>query len=299
MSRLLEHLEKIPPFLEIVRTGSMSRAAVSLRLTQPALSRSIRTLESILNVTLFVRSNKGLKPTSAGLRLFAFGEKLTENTQYFEKHFLHSSHSIEGIVKVGTYESIALYYWPKVIQALHQQFPKLEIQLETAASPEIQKSLLKGNIDLAVTVLPSPHPQIEIHPLFEDYFGLFQAPSLRVDFDTPIMVSRRALEVARGPFSRTLSRFNLSRHPKYEIANLEVIAAYTEEGLGIGVLPHRVAAKKMTTGKIVPYLVSNESLNEIPNRFGRHTIEFSFLKNQNHERKLIEMVLAVCRKHLQ
>src|SRR4051812_46288712 len=91
-SRLVQHLEKLRYLVAIADEGSFARAAAKFRLSQPALSRSIHTLEDTLGVRLFERTSTGETLTPPGEQVCELGRKILADAEKLE----HSLHLAEG-----------------------------------------------------------------------------------------------------------------------------------------------------------------------------------------------------------
>jgi len=153
--------------LALATYRSFARAAQSLHLTQPALSRSISVLEGRLGVQLFDRTGSGVDPTAYGRLFIEMGAEIAMR----EKELVREMLLLKG-VEVGEL-SIGAAPYPFDISAttavsrLLSRFPKLKIQLTQGAPLEILDRVLTRKCDIGVADIRTLHdePQIQLEPL--------------------------------------------------------------------------------------------------------------------------------------
>jgi DNA-binding transcriptional LysR family regulator len=175
----LSHLEV---FAALIETGSITRAATRLHLTQPAVSKQLAALEEVVGLRLFNRrSGAQLLPTSEGVKFF----KSIENTL---AHIKLIPEIAKGIAeRRRTSLRIAATYTmmnsPQLLEALSELkvlFPDLHVALETRHRLDIEDCILRRQIDLALAVLPADHPEIETHSLIRTPAAILMRPDHRL-----------------------------------------------------------------------------------------------------------------------
>ena len=92
-------LQQLKYIIEIVNSGSMSEAAKRLYISQPSLSKAVKELESEINTTLFMRTNKGVTLSSEGIEFLGYARQIVEQTELMESRYLsdkplHASFSV-------------------------------------------------------------------------------------------------------------------------------------------------------------------------------------------------------------
>jgi DNA-binding transcriptional LysR family regulator len=116
---LLDHLEKLRHFSGVVRAGSIRGYATTHRLSQPAISKTIRILEAELETTLLIRSKDGVCLTPAGDDLLRLADEVLEGSKSAEQRIRSRGNvQLEGRFVLGTYQSIAVYFLPKFFRYL-------------------------------------------------------------------------------------------------------------------------------------------------------------------------------------
>lgn len=145
-------LRQIRFFLEVAQAGSISRAAQNVYLTQPALSRQIKALETELGQCLLEREAHSVKLTPAGEVLLREGQKLLNLAEKVRDRVQQAG--METRLKLGYAPSLSNNLLPPAIEAFTARHPKVQIELHDLSSQEILKGLDEGSLDLGITVLP-------------------------------------------------------------------------------------------------------------------------------------------------
>jgi DNA-binding transcriptional LysR family regulator len=145
-------------FLAIVRTGSLGLAAETLHVTQPALSRIIRRLETQLGVPLFERRTTGMELTSFGHALLPHATFLSEEASLAIEQINSLRGLGQGTIRVGAVGSVAISVLPSVLDRVLTQWPKLHVQIVEAVEDLLTVQLTNNAIDVAIC---GPIPESE------------------------------------------------------------------------------------------------------------------------------------------
>ena len=166
-------------FLAIVETGSLGRAADALHLTQPALSRVVKQMESQLRVQLFERRPSGMELTSFGQALLPYATHLTEEADLALEEINVRLGMGRGTVRIGTVASAAIMVLPALLDRMHRGWPNLQLQIVEAVEDKLASALVNKEVDV---VLSGPIPenddvmQVAEHP-FSDRSMVITAAS--------------------------------------------------------------------------------------------------------------------------
>ena len=126
------NLESYRVFYYVAKTGSFSQAAQELCISQPAVSQSIKQLESQLGGSLFYRLPRGVQLTSEGEVLYSY---IAQGYEYFmmaEKKFLEMQQLDAGEVRIGASDMTIQFYLLPYLEQFHQRYPKVKIQVSNA-----------------------------------------------------------------------------------------------------------------------------------------------------------------------
>ena len=131
---LLQHLEKLPYFLAIATQRSFHGAARTLRISQSALSRSMKQLENDIGVKLFQRQPRGVCLTPEGEILSQFARLITSQARKVESQILKQNEEIESILRLGAYGTIANQFGPTLLQETYVRHSKTIVHLTIESS---------------------------------------------------------------------------------------------------------------------------------------------------------------------
>ena len=136
-------------FLEMARQGSLARAADVLAVSQPAMSKTLKELEALLTVSLFVRSKSGISLTEAGV---AFLRYATPSVQALREgvNALRGGEYAGGTVRLGVLSTVESVLIPELVSRLHRQHSSLVVSVVTGPSAYLLSQLRVGDVDLVV-----------------------------------------------------------------------------------------------------------------------------------------------------
>lgn len=157
-------------FLAVLRRGSLSAAARDLSLTQPTLSRHIGELETALGGQLFLRSQAGLLPTEAALKLTSFAESMESAAGALVRAASGAREEAEGVVRLTASEIVGVEVLPPILAAFREAHPKIIIELALSNS---NQNLLRGEADIAVRMVRPAQRALVARKLGIVRIGLF------------------------------------------------------------------------------------------------------------------------------
>jgi len=146
------NLQQLHAFTTIVESGSLGRAAELLHVTQPALSRSIKRLEEQLGAPLFERHSKGMQLTAIGETLLPHATLLLREADNAREEIDAMRGLAKGTIRVGAVASIATLVLPLAVSGVLARWPNLRVQIIEGVWDRLADSLLKQEIDLALSM---------------------------------------------------------------------------------------------------------------------------------------------------
>ena len=151
-------------FLEIARAGNMSRAANTLHVSQPTLSKQIKDLELELGKKLFHRGSASLSLTDEGMLLRKRAEDILDMVDKTTSEFKSLDNITGGEVHIGCAESCLIKYLARTIKKFRKNYPLFRYHLTSGNTEQVTGRLDKGLIDFAVIVEP---PNLEKYNYLE------------------------------------------------------------------------------------------------------------------------------------
>jgi len=144
-------LRNLRYFAEVARCGSVSRAALNLRRSQPALSKSIHDLEGELELPLFERAGRRVVPTSNAMALLERVEPLLREADAIREHARLLASGKASVLRLGGAANIIERVLPEVLRRYRQRHPQVEVRLQLEGGTQLLSALELGTIDVAIT----------------------------------------------------------------------------------------------------------------------------------------------------
>jgi DNA-binding transcriptional LysR family regulator len=234
-------------FLAIARHTSLTRAARELGVTQPALTAALRRLEEALGTTLFIRTREGVSITSTGEELRVHALEIVAAIERAEAAVLGLEEGERGRFVVGCPESLGIYLLPSVVARVARDLPRVELVLWTGRSRDVERAVVGREVHFGIVARPLTHPDLVPVDLFRDRTGLFvRGPLKRGAADARRRLLRGPLVYVDGLpqtqelFARLDERGMVPAH-RLPCGSLELVKSLAAAGIGVGVLPARVA----------------------------------------------------------
>jgi DNA-binding transcriptional LysR family regulator len=158
-------LRHIEIFNAIMRTGSLSRAAELLHVSQPAVSKVLAHAEQQLGVMLFNRKHGGMTPTNEARALYV--KTSAVQTELDRVHALARNLKLhpEGQLRVACLPSLGLSLIPQAVEIFHAKFPRVGLKIQTLHTEALLNAILVREIDLAIAIDPPAHADVTAHEL--------------------------------------------------------------------------------------------------------------------------------------
>ena len=237
--------QQLRGFCYAASSGSISKAAKRMNLSQPAVSQQIQSLESELAVTLFSRRGSKIQLTHEGELLFEMASTLIEQLESLDEQFrFRCSEVDEGHIEVAAGTSTILYFLPKHVEEFHRAHPKIEVRLHNVTGLEGLEQLRTGLVDFAVGPLMSVPEDIEFHPIVSyepvvitclGHPLAYKPLSLKEISHYPLILPPRGLSTWNLVDS-TFKKHGLSYQVAMEVGGWEAIKKYVEMDLGISLI---------------------------------------------------------------
>ncbi len=238
-------LDRLRIFQMVCEEGSVSRAAVRLFRTQPAVSMQLATLEAEAGVRLLTRNSRGVSPTPAGQRLLACAAELFRAQERLREAW--AGEDVGGDMHVACSDTIARHFLPPVLRELVRRRPGVRFHLVQSATPESQNRLCRGEVEVAFLLRPVADPRLAVETVLR-YRHVAAFPRARGERVRPAPVD--PAELALGTLV-LLARGTQTRHlvdeafrargivpaRVLEVGSVSIQKEMVRCGLGVGILP--------------------------------------------------------------
>ena len=252
-------------FLEVASNLSFSKASEVLFISQPAISKHMKTLESFYKTTLFERKGNAIHLTKAGQLLVTRLKeaKKIQGQLEFELSILTDHLKARGQLKLGASTTVALYIIPKILSAFHQKYPEVKISLLNRNTDTIIKALIDQEIDIGIVEGKKKNSLILYQPFITDEVvadcssksPLAKKGKLKIQELTNYPI------VLREQGSGTLAalKYNLEKNGiklsslkvNVRLAGTEALKNFLREDNCLGFLPKGAVIKELRDGDLV------------------------------------------------
>ena len=254
-------LLKYLAFVKTVEKGSFTRAAEDLSYAQSSVSKMVADLEREWGMTLLERSKSGVCLTSAGEQVLPLLRKVLADCRALEEHIGRMNGVETGIVRIGTFASVAIHWLPNIFARLQSDYPGIEYEMLLGDYAEVERWIDEGRVDCGFLRLPTL-PKFETLPLEQDEYKVV------LPVGHPLAAGERvAVEDLNGlPFlllehggktevSDLLERCHVRPDIRFTTWEDFAIMAMVEKGLAVGILPGLILQR-------IPYRVEVRPLRE-------------------------------------
>ncbi|MBS7125512.1 MAG: LysR family transcriptional regulator, partial [Coprobacillus sp.] len=142
-------------FLAIAREETILKAAESLNVTQPTLSRQMKELEDHLGKQLFIRGNRKITLTEEGILLRQRAEEIVSLVEKTESEIMLFDETLSGEVCIGSGETLGIEIICKAIQRVQEDYPHIKFHLFSGNEQDVTDRLEKGLIDFGMIIEPA------------------------------------------------------------------------------------------------------------------------------------------------
>lgn len=235
--------------LQIVRSQSFTKAADALHITQPTISKAVRTLEEELGVRLFVRTGRSIALTDAGKVIYEGAVKMVGQLEEMESGLSELAGLRKGRISIGLPPMVGAYFFPAVIGKFRERYPGIAISIVEDGSKRIEAAVAGGDLDMGVVLLSGADDLFRYDPVVEEQLQIILPSGHRFAGQESIKLSQLADE----PF--ILFREDFTLHDKMleacraagfqprifcESSQWDFISGMVAAGLGIAMLPETI-----------------------------------------------------------
>ena len=251
------NLKQLEAFVQVSESGSFSKAAKELFLTQPTISAHISSLEKELNVRLFIRNTKEVSLSDDGKDLYRYAKQITDLEKAIEERFYMDSDDGKHFITIAASTIPAQYLLPKVLMCYRECYPKEQIKIMETDSSEVVTQVVDHMVDVGFTGTVLEKKHCKYIPFYKDELAVItpDTPEYRIlkeqNRDDIDWIKRKPLILreegsgTRKEAEKQLKNAGISMEDLdivASIANQETIKKSVKQGMGITVLS-RLAAE--------------------------------------------------------
>lgn len=251
-------------FEAVCRTGSITRAAEELNMTQPAVSLAVKELETFYNTRLFERMNRKIYLTEDGKVLLQYVGAIL--SQYRESLRVIREDDDFRECRIGVNVSIGETRMAGIAAAVKKQFPEVRMTILIENTEQIERRLAENTLDLAIVDSLSLDGSFHRQLLSAEVMEAVASPSLQLPERISLkklaaqeLLLRETGSAGREVVEMVFRQNGLLLRPTVESASSLALLSLAEQGLGVSILPAALTARSASEGRLMRLQVEHIS----------------------------------------
>jgi DNA-binding transcriptional LysR family regulator len=247
-------------FATVARTGSFSRAADILHISQPAISKGVRDFELQVGCRLLDRTPKGVRPTREGEALARHAETLFATERAAEDELVSLRNLDSGSLRIGASTTIATYMIAEPLGIFHRKYPGIDLHLVSANTRDIADLMTAHDVEIALVEGPVEDENLISEAWRTDVMGLIVHPGHRfassggaIDCGAladEILIVREPGSGSREVVAQALSAQNVEPGRTLEIGSTEAIKQAVAAGVGVSIVSTATIGDQLKLGRL-------------------------------------------------
>ncbi len=254
-------------FYTVAKCKNISGAARELYISQPAISKAISKLEQNLNVSLFLRSSRGVTLTESGKLLYRQVETAFMAITQGEEQLLRIRKLGMGHLSIGVSTTLCKYVLLPILKPFVKMHPHIQISISCQSSHETMEALENGTVDIGLVGIPEPMEKLAFLPVMEiqDIFVTTRTylDHLKERIPTGSHLCARTVlaestlmllnkeNLTRQYVDRYLTQENLSASRMIEVTSLDLLIEFAKIDLGIACVIRDFVREELDSGHLV------------------------------------------------
>jgi DNA-binding transcriptional LysR family regulator len=258
------HLVRL--FAAVAQTGSFSRAAESLHISQPAISKAVQELERQLGTALVDRSGRAVALTETGALLYGHAQQLFAVERAAETALAQLQSLERGRLAIGASSTIGIYLLPAIMGSFRRRHPGVELFLDIGNTQQIVERLRTFSLDTAFVEGPVDQPDLHVTPWRDDELVVIAAPDHALLAQQPVPLARLLAEpfVMREPGSGTREVTEVALRERQarvtivmEPGSTEAVKQAVGAGLGLALVSRATITHEVALGRLTVVTVQD------------------------------------------
>lgn len=233
-------------FYTVASCGNITKASKKLMISQPAVTKQIKTLENQLGGELFIRTKKGVILTDNGQEIFNYVKHAIDCFQNAEMQFSNLKNLEKGTIKIGVSTTLAKLFLIDYLKDFHKEHPNIGIEISTDPSKIMRKKLKDGRLDIVIAKFVENEDNdletIELGTLHDcfiagnEYIELKDKVITFEELDKYPILLQKYPSTSREALDNFCKNNNIELTTKLEIGSSNLLEEFVKIGLGIGLV---------------------------------------------------------------
>jgi DNA-binding transcriptional LysR family regulator len=249
-------LQQLRYFIAVTDTKHFTRAAELAGVAQPSLSKQVQSLEAELGTPLFSRVRGNVTLTPAGEALLPIARRILADVDTARHEVAELVGLRRGRLRVGATPSLCASVFADVLAQFHQAYPGIRLLVEEGGSRDLSRSLLRGDLDLALIIVPPEglDPALTTREVLREDLLVASAASLPPLVNRPVI---RLIDLRDRPMVMFRQGYDLREitlqacrgvgyEPRMAVegGEMDAVLRFVEAGLGVAIVPSMVLANR-------------------------------------------------------
>lgn len=244
-------------FYVVANSGSITKAAGELFISQPAVSQSIKQLETQIGGRLFKRTSKGMELTYEGKMIYDYIREANELIGKAEKKFSQLKELTYGEIKIGASDTITKHYLLKYIKQFIAKYPDISVKVTNRTTGETLNLLKSGKVDIGFVNGPVTDELVDVTDLVEtedvfvcnaEWINRYSEPLTPEQLAGEPLIMLEKLSNTRRVIDEHFAKFDVELNPMLELGSLDLMLDFAKVGLGITCAPSLTVESDIASG---------------------------------------------------
>lgn len=283
------NLKQLEAFVQIADSGSFSKAAKELYLTQPTISAHISSLEKELNTRLFVRNTKDVRLSDSGIILYDYAKQMIALQKKIEDTFVVREEKGQQCITIAASTIPAQYLLPGILAAYNERFPNQQFKIIEADSTKVVEQVVNHTVDIGFTGTVIDKRLCKYIPFYQDELVVI-TPNIEKyqqfaneNQDAKWIVNESLIMREEGSGTRKEAEKQLKKigiHPAKlnviaSMENPEAIKRAVSNGMGISLISRLAAEDEIQKGTLLAHPISSEDMRRDINVIYNRNLQLS------------------------
>lgn len=264
------NLHHLRVFRRVAEVGGFSRAAESLHLSQPAVSKSVRELERQLDTVLLERTRGAPRLTEAGALLLARARELFAVEAVAEEELGALRGLTSGVLRIAASTTIVTHLLPEILARFHAAHPGVALRVASRNTRDVARALLERRAEVALVEGPVEDDRLTVLPWRTDELVLIAPPRHPFASRTRLPLSELAaaplIVRERGSGTRrvaeeAMARAGVTPRVALQLASTEAIKQAVAVGLGVAIVSRAAIADQLALGRVAVVRLAGDRLS--------------------------------------
>jgi len=283
------NLKQLEAFVQISDSGSFSKAAKDLFLTQPTISAHISALEKELNTRLFVRNTKEVRLSDSGAVLYDYAKKMIILQKKIEDTFAVKEEGTQQCLTIAASTIPAQYLLPGILAQFNEKYPNQQFKVVEADSAKVVEQVVNHAVDIGFTGTVIDKRLCKYIPFYQDELVVITPNNekyIQIKKENPTaswiteeaLIMREAGSGTRKEAEKQLRKIGVNPNKLNVMASMEnpeAIKRAVSSGMGISIISRLAAEEEIEKGKLLALPISADDLRRDINVIYNRNLQLS------------------------